>query len=88
MNARRSIFGPLSIGLPLLGLGIEIALVLSSPPPSPNPTTTTILFIALGTFVLGLASGIVGSVREERMRRLPAIGIGLNILLVTLHFLA
>ena len=88
MNSKRSIFGPLSIGLPLLGLIIEVALVLSSPPPSPNPTTTAVLLFALGTFVLGLVAGIVGLARGERLVHLPTVGILFNLVLVGLHFQA
>jgi hypothetical protein len=83
----RSIFGPLSIGLPLLGLCAEAVLILYRAD-GPNPATTAILLSALGTFVLGIVFGIAGSMRGERMRQLPALGIGFNILLVAVHFLA
>jgi hypothetical protein len=88
MNPRRSIFGPLSIGLAYSGLGAEAAAFSSFGEAAPNPPTTgAILLSVLGVFVLGIVFGIAGSVRGERLRQLPSLGMGLNILFIALHFL-
>jgi hypothetical protein len=86
MNDRRSVCGPLAIGLPLLGLGVEAAAVLFLHPSSQNASVAIVLLGALGTFLLGIGFSIAGMVRGERLRWLPAIGFGFNLILIAAHF--
>jgi len=76
MNVRHSIYGPLSVGLALLGLGVEAAITFLP------VNYSWILWSVLFMFLLGIGFGITGMVREEPLRWLPAIGFGFNIVLI------
>jgi hypothetical protein len=87
MNAKRTLFGPLSIGLPMLALGAEAMLGSARAPGDAvrNSLETSVLAGAFGCFVLGLVFGIVGCRRVERLRWLPAIGVGFNLVVIAIH---
>ena len=78
MKPHRSIYGPLSVGFPVIGLGIGMA----SAQLLSREGSSWIALVFLASLLLGLASGIKGMMHPERMRWLPAIGFGFNLVLL------
>jgi hypothetical protein len=81
-NPKRSVCGLISVALPLLGLGVEQILIrLHGADNDPG----AIILVVPVMFLVGIGAGIVGMVREERLRWLPAVGFGFNIVLIVVH---
>ena len=81
---RRSVCGPAAIGLPALGVALEALWFRVHPQTDHIPTAVGLC--ALWMFLSGIAFSVIGMVREERLRWLPALGFILNFLLIAAHF--
>ena len=81
-NPKRSICGAISIALPVLGLGLEQLLTRGHV--AANDPGSIILVIPI-MLIVGIGAGIIGMIREERLRWLPAVGFGFNIVLIAAH---
>ncbi len=88
MSARSSIYGPLSLALPVCGLAAEAVSVQIHSPMGQSTAMTVFFLSVFSTFMLGIAFSVVGMVRGEQLRWLPAIGFGFNLILIALHFSA
>jgi uncharacterized membrane protein YidH (DUF202 family) len=84
MKPKRSVCGPAAIGLPALGVALEALWFCVHPQTDHIPKA--IELCALWMFLSGIAFSVIGMVREERLRWLPALGFILNSLLISVHF--
>lgn len=88
MSLSPSLFGPLSIGLPLSALAAELASASIAYPSGESAVSTYFVLGVFGLFILGMASGIAGIIHTKRMRWLPAVGFGFSAIVVILHLAA
>lgn len=88
MNAKPSVCGPLAVGLGLVGLSLVIVTQWLPKSIGQSLGVTTIILCAGLTFLCGIGVGVAGMVREERLRWLPAIGFGFNLVLILLGLTA
>jgi hypothetical protein len=70
-------------------VGLCLVIVTQWLPKSIGPSSKYTLILCAGlAFLCGIGTGVAGMVREERLRWLPAIGFGFNLVLILLGFTA
>jgi hypothetical protein len=80
--------GPLSIACPLAVLGFYRVAGFLPKEALSNPWAEFLMIAPFFGFVVGLGYAIKGMIHPERLRWLPAIGFGFNLILIAWSFLA